>query len=127
MRNGPAACVSLLGSATPLAVIACSRSRPTWHVREEAGRHDGKALFLSEGQVDQYDTKVTMKDDDLGDNLRDERSARHLSDSDSLCPPTVSHDRVLSPFSLAQETQLRVTLPSFHGSGAVSSPRDFLS
>ena len=32
-----------------MAVIACSRSRPTWHVREEAGRHDGKASFLSKG------------------------------------------------------------------------------
>ena len=33
----------------PLAVIACSRNRPTWHVREDAGRHDGKASFLSKG------------------------------------------------------------------------------
>ena len=47
MKKGPAACVSLLGSATPLAVIACSRSRLIWHVREEAGKHDGKASFLS--------------------------------------------------------------------------------
>ena len=33
----------------PVAVIACSRNRLTWHVREEAGRHDGKASFLSKG------------------------------------------------------------------------------
>ena len=49
LTQGPAACVSLLGSVTPLAVIACSRNRLTLHVREEAGRHDGKASFLSKG------------------------------------------------------------------------------
>ena len=32
-----------------MAVIACSRNRLTWHVREEAGRHDGKASFFSKG------------------------------------------------------------------------------
>ena len=38
------------GECHPLAVIACGRNRLTWHVREEAGRHDGKASFLSKGQ-----------------------------------------------------------------------------
>ena len=47
--KGRAACVSLLGECHPLAVIACRRKRLTWHVREEAGRHDGKASFLSKG------------------------------------------------------------------------------
>ena len=32
-----------------MAVIACSRNRLTWHFREEAGRHDSKASFLSTG------------------------------------------------------------------------------
>ena len=32
-----------------MAVIACSRNRPTWHIREEADRHDGKASFFSKG------------------------------------------------------------------------------
>ena len=41
VKKGLAACVSLLGRATTLGVIACSRSRRTWHVREEAGScHD---------------------------------------------------------------------------------------
>ena len=39
----------LVGECHPLAVIACSVNRLTWHVREEAGRHDGKAWFLSKG------------------------------------------------------------------------------
>ena len=38
-----------VGECHPLAVIACNRNRPTRHVREEAGRHDGKASFLSKG------------------------------------------------------------------------------
>ena len=38
-----------VGKYHSLAVIACSRNRLTWHVREEAGRHDGKASFLSKG------------------------------------------------------------------------------
>ena len=37
----------LVGECHPLAVIACSRRRPTCHVREEAGTLDGKASFLS--------------------------------------------------------------------------------
>ena len=37
----------LVGECHPLAVIACRGDRLTWHVREEAGRHDGKASFLS--------------------------------------------------------------------------------
>ena len=47
MMKGPAACVSLLGKCHPLAVIACSRRRPTWHMGEEAGRCDSKASFFS--------------------------------------------------------------------------------
>ena len=39
----------LVGECHPLAVIACSWKRLTCHVREEAGRHDGKASFFSEG------------------------------------------------------------------------------
>ena len=39
----------LVGECHPLAVIACSRNRLTWHVRENAGRHDGKVSFLSKG------------------------------------------------------------------------------
>ena len=39
----------LVGKCHPLSVIACSRNRLTWHVREEAGRHDGMASFLSKG------------------------------------------------------------------------------
>ena len=39
----------LVGECQPLAVIASSRNRRTWHVLEEAGRHDGKASFLSKG------------------------------------------------------------------------------
>ena len=38
-----------VGECHPLAVIACSRNRLTRHVREEAGRHDGEASFLSKG------------------------------------------------------------------------------
>ena len=38
-----------VGECHPLAVIACSRNRLIQHVREEAGRHDGKASFLSKG------------------------------------------------------------------------------
>ena len=38
-----------VGECHPLAVIACSRNKLTWHVREEAGRQDGKASFLSKG------------------------------------------------------------------------------
>ena len=38
-----------VGKCHPLAVIACSRTRLTWHVREEAGRHDGKSSFFSKG------------------------------------------------------------------------------
>ena len=38
-----------VGECHPLAVIACSRIRLTWHVREEAGSHDAKASFLSKG------------------------------------------------------------------------------
>ena len=49
-----------------------------------AVRYDGKAPFLSESQVDQYKSKVTMKDDKLTDNLSDEHCARHLSDLDSF-------------------------------------------
>ena len=30
-------------------MVACSRNRPTWHVREEAGRHGDKASFFSKG------------------------------------------------------------------------------
>ena len=41
--------MSLLGRCHPLAVIARSRNRPTWHMQKEAGRRDGKASFLSEG------------------------------------------------------------------------------
>ena len=36
-----------VGQCHPLAVIACSRRRPTWHIGEEAGRRDGKASFFS--------------------------------------------------------------------------------
>ena len=36
-----------VGECHPLAVIACSRRRPTWHMGEEAGRCDGKASFFS--------------------------------------------------------------------------------
>ena len=39
----------LVGECHPLAIIACSRNRLTWHVREEAGRHDGEASFVSTG------------------------------------------------------------------------------
>ena len=46
MLKGPAACVSLLG-CHPMAVVAYSRRRPTWHIGEEAGRCDGKASFFS--------------------------------------------------------------------------------
>ena len=35
----------LVGECHPLAVIACSRNRLTWHVREEAGSHDAKSSF----------------------------------------------------------------------------------
>ena len=39
-----------VGEGHPLAVIACSRDRANLaHVREEAGRHDGTASFLSKG------------------------------------------------------------------------------
>ena len=38
-----------VGECHPLALIACSRNIRTWHVREEAGRHDGKALLFSKG------------------------------------------------------------------------------
>ena len=38
-----------VGECHPWALIACSRNRLTWHVREEVGRHDGKASFLSKG------------------------------------------------------------------------------
>ena len=36
-----------VGECHPLAVIAYSRRRPTWHMGEEAGRCDGKASFFS--------------------------------------------------------------------------------
>ena len=36
--------------------------------------------------------KMTMKDNNSTDNLRDEHSAGHLSDRDSFCAPTVFHD-----------------------------------
>ena len=39
----------LVGECYPLAVIARSRNMLTWHVRVEAGRHDGEASFLSKG------------------------------------------------------------------------------
>ena len=38
-----------VGECNTLAVIASSGNRPTRHVREEAGRHDGKASFFSKG------------------------------------------------------------------------------
>ena len=39
----------LVGECHQLAVIARNRNRLTRHIREEAGRHDGKASFLSKG------------------------------------------------------------------------------
>ena len=105
-----------VGECYALALVACSRSRPTWHVREEAGSYDGKASFPSESQIDHCNRKVTRKDDDLTDNLRDEHSARHLGDHDSFCAPRVFHDRVLLPFSLTQEKSV-----FFHVSAAMIS------
>ena len=42
-----AVCVSLLGSATSLAVVASSGNRPRRHMGEEAGSCDSKASFFS--------------------------------------------------------------------------------
>ena len=53
----------------PLAVIACSRNRPTWHVREEAGRYDGKASFLSGSDFTYNNELVTNVNDDLTNHL----------------------------------------------------------
>ena len=59
-----------VGECHPLAVIACSRNRPTWHVREEAGESESKPSFLSANQVANYKEKVTTENGKLTDNMR---------------------------------------------------------
>ena len=47
-----------------MAVTACSRKRPTWHVREEAGKCESKPSFLSRS-LDTHNTEwvINMKYD----------------------------------------------------------------
>ena len=56
-----------VGECHSLAVTACSRRRPTWHIREKAGESESKPSFLSANQVTNYNEKVTGK---LTDNMR---------------------------------------------------------
>ena len=54
-----------VGKCHSLAVTACSRNRLTWHVREEAGRHDGKASSLSKGNNKSITDQVQTQKDAL--------------------------------------------------------------
>ena len=38
-----------VGACHPLAMTACSRKRPTWHIREEAGEIECTTSFFAKG------------------------------------------------------------------------------
>ena len=63
--QGPAACREPVGKCHFLAVIACSRKSQTWHVREEASKHDGKASFLSKSNNNLMINQVQTQKDGL--------------------------------------------------------------
>ena len=58
-----------VGECRPLAVTACSWRRPTWHIREEAGKSESKPSFLSAKQVTNYNEKVTTENGKLTVNM----------------------------------------------------------
>ena len=89
----------LLGECHPLAVIACSRNRLNWHVREEAGRHDGKTSFLSKGNnkltINQVQTQKDALMVETSQNTHQSqgnllRQRRQLNQYDTDTEPVVS-------------------------------------
>ena len=88
-----------VGECHPLAVIARSRNRLTRHVREEAGRHDGKTLFLSKGNnkliINQAQTQKDVLVVETSQNTHQShgnllRQRRQLNQNDNDTEPVVS-------------------------------------
>ena len=88
-----------VGECHSLAVIACSRNRLTRHVREEAGRHDGKTSFLSKGNnklmIKQAQTQMDARMVETSQNTHQSqgnllRQRRQLNQYDNDTEPVVS-------------------------------------
>ena len=123
--NGLAVCESFLERATTMAMISYSESRTRWNNERRQAKANVRHKSCCDAQTrtateDREHHNRSVNVDIVGESVAEAvvflLALRLLVLGHLTCTCTVSF--------CAQENQLRIALPSFHGSGAASSNHD---